>query len=104
MASAALDLSRRIFGDLSGRPALVVGAGEIGELVARHLSQARCQVTIANRTLERARQLAEQVGATARPFDQLHALLGLVDVVVCSTASPVPLITRESVAPVMKSR
>jgi len=104
MASAAVDLARRIFGDLAGRPALVVGAGEIGELAARHLGQARCKVLIANRTLDRARALAEQVGAAARPFEELHALLVAVDLVVCSTASPTPLFTRESVAPAMKAR
>lgn len=104
MASAAVDLSRRIFGDLQGRPALVVGAGEIGELAARHLSQARCKLLIANRTPERAQALAAQVGATARPFEELHALLVSVDLVVSSTASPTPLFTPESVAPAMKAR
>ncbi|HYV46927.1 MAG TPA: glutamyl-tRNA reductase [Myxococcaceae bacterium] len=104
MASAAVDLSRRIFGDLHGRPALVVGAGEIGELAARHLSQARCKVVIANRTRERAEALAAQVGAAVRPFEELHALLHSVDLVVSSTASPAPLFTRENVVPAMKAR
>ncbi|HEY8211024.1 MAG TPA: glutamyl-tRNA reductase [Myxococcaceae bacterium] len=104
MASAAVDLSRRIFGDLTGRPAMVVGAGEIGELAARHLAQARCKLLIANRTLERAQALAAEVGATARPFEELHALLVSVDLVVCSTASPAPLFTREHVVPAMKAR
>ncbi|HVE83281.1 MAG TPA: glutamyl-tRNA reductase [Myxococcales bacterium] len=104
MASAAVDLSRRIFGDLAGRPALVVGAGEIGELAARHLAQARCKLLIANRTLDRAQALASAVGAAARPFEELHALLHSVDLVVCSTASPVPLFTRDNVVPAMKAR
>lgn len=104
MASAAVALASRIFGELARRPALVVGAGEIAELAARHLSQARCQVAITNRTFERAAALAAEVGATARPFEELHALLGSVDLVVCSTASPMPLFTRESVLPAMKAR
>jgi len=104
MASAAVDLSRRIFGELAGRPALVVGAGEIGELAARHLIQARCKLLITNRTLERAQALAAEVGATARPFEELHALLLAVDLVVCSTASPVPLFTPETVVPAMRAR
>jgi glutamyl-tRNA reductase len=104
MASAAVSLASRIFGELSRRPALVVGAGEIGELAARHLIQARCEVLISNRTFERATALAAEVGGTARPFEELHVLLGSVDLVVCSTASPVPLFTRESVLPAMKAR
>jgi glutamyl-tRNA reductase len=105
MASAAVALAQKVFDGLSHKTVLVVGAGEMGELAARHLKQARAErVLITNRTLARAEALAAEVGGTARPFEELHALLKEADVVVCSTASPVPLFDKGNVGAVGKAR
>ncbi|HYH95000.1 glutamyl-tRNA reductase, partial [Hyalangium sp.] len=94
------------FDELADKTALVVGAGEMSELAARHLKQAKVgRLIITNRTLARAEALAAEVGgATARPFEELPALLKEVDVVVSSTASPVPLFTKENVGAVGRAR
>jgi len=105
MAAAAVQLASKVFDGLGGKTVLVVGAGEMGELAARHLKGAGAtKLLITNRTLARAEGLAAEVGGTARPFEELFALLAAADVVVCSTASPVPLFTRENVGAVGKAR
>ena len=105
MASAAVALATKVFDELSDKTALVVGAGEMGELAARHLKQAKVgKLLITNRTLARAETLAAEVGGTARPFEELSTLLKEADVVVCSTASPVALFNRENVGAVGKAR
>ncbi|MDY7225220.1 glutamyl-tRNA reductase [Hyalangium rubrum] len=105
MASAAVSLASKVFDELSDKTVLVVGAGEMGELAARHLKQAKAgRVLITNRTLSRAEALAAEVGGVARPFEELQVLLKEADVVVCSTASPVPLFTKENVGAVGRAR
>ncbi len=105
MASAAVALASKVFDELSDKTVLVVGAGEMGELAARHLKQARAgRLLVTSRTLARAQALADEVGGTARPFEELHALLKEADVVVCSTASPTPLFTQENVGAVGRAR
>ncbi|HET9450042.1 MAG TPA: glutamyl-tRNA reductase [Aggregicoccus sp.] len=107
MASAAVALASKVFEGLSDKTVLVVGAGEMGELAARHLQQAGAgRLLVTNRTLARAEALASELGAgvEARPFETLHGLLALADVVVCATSSQVPLFTRESVGAVGKAR
>ncbi|QRN94283.1 glutamyl-tRNA reductase [Archangium violaceum] len=105
MASAAVALASKVFDGLGDKTVLLVGAGEMAELAARHLKQAGAtRVFVANRTLARAEALAAEVGATARPFEELFSLLTAADVVVCSTASPVPIFTKENVGAVGKAR
>jgi len=106
MASAAVSLATKVFDQLSDKTALVVGAGEMGELAARNLKNAKVgRLIITNRTLARAEALAAEIGGTtARPFEELPALLKEADVVVCSTASPVPIFTKENVGAVGRSR
>ncbi len=105
MASAAVAMADRAFEALAGKTVLVVGAGEMGELAARHLKQAKIgQLLITNRTWARAEALASELGGTARPFEELPLLLVEADVVVCSTASPLPLFTRESLSAVGPER
>ena len=107
MASAAVALASKVFDGLHGKTVLVVGAGEMSEHAARHLKGAGAsRLVITNRTLARAQALALALGGgvEARPFEELQALLTAADVVVCSTASPVPIFTRESVAAVGKAR
>ncbi|WNG49047.1 glutamyl-tRNA reductase [Archangium minus] len=105
MASAAVALASKVYDGLGDKTVLLVGAGEMAELAARHLKQAGAtRLFVANRTLARAEALAAEVGATARPFEELFTLLTAADVVVCSTASPVPIFTKENVAAVAKAR
>ncbi|HEY3329375.1 MAG TPA: glutamyl-tRNA reductase [Capsulimonadaceae bacterium] len=108
IGSAAVELARQIFGDsLASHKVLILGAGKMSDLTARHL-QARGtpSVFVANRTFERAQQLAEQLGAgaEARSFDELPSLLVSSDIVICSTAAPHPVVTRDLVRTAMKGR
>ena len=105
MASAAVALVGKVFSSLADKTVLVVGAGEMSELAAKHLQGAGARrIVVTNRTLARAQALAEQVGGTAAPFEDLLTLLGQADVVVCSTASPVPIFTRANVQAVGRAR
>lgn len=105
MASAAVSLAGKIFGKLSGRCVLVVGAGEMGELTAKHLKSAGARrLLVANRTQARAEALAASLDGEAWPFERLDKALTAADVVVCSTASPEPIFTRKSVAGILESR
>ncbi|MBI3184795.1 MAG: glutamyl-tRNA reductase [Myxococcales bacterium] len=105
MASAAVELAKKLFGGLEGRSVLVVGAGEMAELAARHLSASGAtDLVVANRTYSRAEELAAAVGGKARPFEELFSLLVPADVVICSTASPTPIFTKQNVAAQLKPR
>lgn len=105
MASAAVEMAAKVFGDLKGRTVLVVGAGEISELAGKHLANAGAsRILITNRTFERAQALAVELRAEARRFEELPALLVEADVIVTSTASPTPIFTRESVGASLKAR
>jgi glutamyl-tRNA reductase len=87
--SVALEIAQGRLGELAGREAAVVGAGEISELAARALSNAHARISIvATRTRERAIALARRLGAQALPFEALQDTLERVDLVVSATASP----------------
>ena len=106
VGAAAVELATQIFGEsLAGHTVLVLGAGKMSEVTARHL-QARGApaVMVANRTYEKAEALAAQFGGTARRFDDLPTLLTTADIVVCSTAAPHPIISRELMQSVMRVR
>ena len=91
---AAVELARKIFEGLAGKVVLLVGAGEMSELAARHLvEQGALPLYVTNRTWSRAQELARGLGGIAVPFDQLEATLGVVDIVVTSTAAPEPIVT-----------
>ncbi|WP_084609853.1 glutamyl-tRNA reductase [Archangium violaceum] len=105
MASAAAALASKAWDGLGERTVLVVGAGEMSALAARHLRRAGVgRLVVVNRTLARAESLAAEVGGTARPLEELFTLLASADVVVSGTSSPVPLFTRENVAPALEGR
>ncbi|MEV4274325.1 glutamyl-tRNA reductase [Actinoplanes xinjiangensis] len=97
VVTAALDVAaEHLGGDLTGRPALIIGAGAMGSLSVATLTRNGVgPLRITNRSHDRADRLAEAYGATAIPFDQLDAVLREVDIVVCATASTVPVLTRE---------
>ncbi len=97
VASAAVQLARRIFAGLDQHTALLVGAGEMIELTARHLhAQGLNRMIIANRSLARAQDLALEFKASAITLDALDEHLPQADIVISSTASPVPVVTFEA--------
>jgi glutamyl-tRNA reductase len=105
VSSVAADLAARVFGDLGSATVLVVGAGEMAELAVRHLiSDGAADIRVANRTYERAVELAFQLGAKAVQFEGLRGQLLLADVVVTSTGSETPILGRTLVAEVMRQR
>ena len=90
----AVELGKKIFNELKGCAVLLIGAGEMAELAARHLVNAGAsRVLIANRTEATARQMADEFGATTVPFDQLDEALSEADVVICSTGAPTYVLT-----------
>ena len=94
VSSAAVQLAKKIFGDLAGRRAMILGAGDVAELSLECLLKEGVRVAIvANRTHERAQALAERHGATAMHYEQCWNSLSEVDVLLCSTASPIPVVT-----------
>lgn len=96
VSSAAVDLAKKIFGSLKGRRALVLGAGEMSETTLECLRGEGVRTAIvANRTWERARELAERWGGEAVKWEQFGTALAGVDIVICSTAAPHPVLTRE---------
>jgi glutamyl-tRNA reductase len=98
VSSAAVQLSKKIFGGLVGRRAMVLGAGEMAELALASLQQEGVRAAIvANRTFERASELAAQYGATAVHYDEAWVALADVDLLLCSTASPHPVVNAERV-------
>lgn len=104
ISSVAVDLAKRIFGDLAGSTVLLVGAGEMAEQAAKSLGKGAKSVRVCNRSFDRAASLAATFGGTAAPLDQLEAELVISDVVVASTSSKTFVITRDLVKRVMKQR
>jgi glutamyl-tRNA reductase len=105
VASVAVQLAESIFGGLCERRALVLGAGAMAELTARHLLGKKvAQLTISNRTFEKAAVLAEKLEAGALPWKDFPEALGLADIVIASTGSQRPVVTREMVAAALKAR
>ncbi|MEP6470937.1 MAG: glutamyl-tRNA reductase [Acidobacteriota bacterium] len=105
IASIGVELANKVFGDLSERTLLLLGAGETGSLFARHALEAGARhLKVASRTLEHAGNLAERVGATAVPWDAVSRELPTADIVIGTTASPQPVIRREDVEAAMRQR
>lgn len=105
VAYAAVTLARKIFGDLEGRPALLLGAGKMSELAARHLvGHGVSPLVVANRTYSRADDLAREFGGIAVPWDQAFDQLEKVDIVVTGTAAPEPVVRKERVQRAMRAR
>jgi glutamyl-tRNA reductase len=105
IASAAVDLAAQIFGDLDGRQVLVVGAGKMGDLSARHLKSAGVgELVVTNRTASRAAEVAERLGGRSAPWEQLDQLLTRADIVICSTGATEPVLRRDRISRVMRAR
>jgi glutamyl-tRNA reductase len=94
----AVELGKKIFDSLKGHTILLIGAGEMAELSARHLLNAGAsRLLITNRTEESAKRLASEFGGTAAPFEELEKTLADADIVICSTGSPTFVVTEEMV-------
>ncbi|TQV76475.1 glutamyl-tRNA reductase [Aliikangiella marina] len=105
VAYAAVTLAKRIFANFGPVKALFIGAGETIELAARHLSrQGVVQMSVANRTVERAQKLADEFGATAYGLSSLPELVASADIIISSTASPVPVIGKGLMEKAIKQR
>jgi glutamyl-tRNA reductase len=105
VAFAACTLARQIFESLAELSVLLVGAGETIELVARHLHEHQVKhMMIANRTRERAQALATEVGAEVITLPEIDARLADADIIISSTASPLPIIGKGMVERALKSR
>ncbi|MEP7087858.1 MAG: glutamyl-tRNA reductase [Gemmatimonadota bacterium] len=104
-SSAAVQLASKIFGSLSGRHAMVLGAGEMAELALECLASEGVRTAIvANRTHERAEELAERYKAQALHYDECWARLADVDLLICSTAAPHAIVGVEQISVSLKAR
>lgn len=105
VAYAACTLAKHIFESLTSATVLLVGAGETIELVAKHLASNGCQkMIVANRTRERAMGLASEFGAQVISLQEIPAHLAKADIVISSTASPLPIIGKGMVESAIKAR
>ncbi|MDI6796623.1 MAG: glutamyl-tRNA reductase [Desulfatibacillaceae bacterium] len=102
---AAVELAKKIFEDLLGRKVLLVGAGEMAELAVEHLINHRAKdIFVANRTFERAVELARRFSGTPVRFSEIGRVLTSVDIVISSTGSPEIVINKDTVKAAMKAR
>ncbi|HEY4216946.1 MAG TPA: glutamyl-tRNA reductase [Gemmatimonadaceae bacterium] len=105
VSSAAVQIAKQIFGSLAGKRAMVLGAGEMAELALECLGDQGVRTSIvANRTFERAVEVAGRYGAVAMHYDQCWSALADVDVLVSSTAAPHPIVFVNHVQPALQSR
>lgn len=105
VAYAAVNITQHIFSKLSECTALLIGAGETIELVARHLrDKGAARIIIANRTLERAQVLVDKVGGEAVTLADIPDYLAVTDIVVSSTASQLPILGKGAVESALKTR
>jgi glutamyl-tRNA reductase len=102
---AAVQLIEKIFSNLNRRSALIIGAGESGELAAKHLFERGIgKLTVTNRTLERAEKLASSLNAKVLPFNEFKESLHEFDVVLSATSSDNLILTREDILASAKKR
>lgn len=105
VAYAACMLAKQIFESMKNVTVLLVGAGETIELVAKHLSSTHCKnIIVANRTIERAKLLADQFGGEVITLSEIPEHLPRADIVISSTASPLPIIGKGMVETALKKR
>lgn len=105
VAYAAVSLSQQIFSDLSEIDALLIGAGETIDLVAQHLHQKKVRsITVANRTLSRAQELAHSYNARVLLLSEIPEILHQADMVISSTASQLPILGKGAVESALKLR
>jgi glutamyl-tRNA reductase len=105
VSTAAIELARKIFESLEGKSALIIGAGKIGEMTVKNLySRGVSSVVVANRTFEKAQELAGIFGGRAIRFEEMGEALNAADIVLSSTSAPHFVIGRGCIAAAMKQR
>jgi len=105
IGSVAVDMARDFFGTLKDRSALVVGAGEMSMLTAKSLAgNGISTIIVANRTVDKAREIAHRLGGQAVNYDDFQRQLESVDIVISSTAAPHPILKRSMVEKIMEHR
>jgi glutamyl-tRNA reductase len=102
---AAVELAKKIFEDLSSKSFMLIGAGEMAELAAKHLINTGVQdVYVTNRTHERAEELAREFEGKVVPFEGYVDELQYIDIVICSTGAPDYILRKDQLHSVMKAR
>jgi glutamyl-tRNA reductase len=102
---AAIELGKKIFGELAGKRVMLIGAGEMAELAVEHLIRNRAgMITVANRTFERGVELARRFSGKAIKFEEIVDTIPEVDIVISSTGASGYVLTKEQVKRAMKSR
>jgi len=102
---AAVELARQIFGELETKKVLLVGAGKMSELAARHLRRAGCtRIFVTNRTRARAEEMASLVGGEVVEYESFRGRLQEMDIVLTSSGSPEYLLKKEEMKQVLKKR
>lgn len=105
ISSAAVELAKKIFGDLEGKHVMLLGAGEMAELAAQHLlGNGVKNIMVANRTFERAEELAKEFKGDAIRFDHFPDALVMVDILICATGAPHYVVSREMTAKALRGR
>ena len=105
ISSVAVDLARKIFGDLAGRSVLILGAGEMAELALRHLVEDGVRsILVANRSYDRAVALAKQFQGRAVTYDDFRREIVEADIVISSTSAPHVILKREDMQVIIQER
>jgi len=105
IGSVAVGMARDFFGSLKDRSALVIGAGEMSMLTARHLAgNGISTITVANRTVAKAKEIAHRLGGQAVDYEDFEHQLEQVDIVISSTAAPHPVIKKSLIEKIMEHR
>ncbi len=105
VSTVAVDLAKRVFNDLAGKRVLVVGAGKMSRLAARHLyTSGAHEIVVTNRSPEKAQKLADEIDGVAKPWDDLEQLLVASDIVISSTGAREPILTKKLFKKVAKQR
>ncbi len=105
VSSVAVELAKRVFGDLAGKSVLVIGAGKMSALAARHLrADGAARICVTNRSLDRAERLAAEIDGIAKPWENLELEIANADVVISSTGAREPILTKKLMKRAMKLR
>ncbi|MBT8049214.1 MAG: glutamyl-tRNA reductase [Xanthomonadales bacterium] len=105
VAYTAVVLARQIFGDLGTKTVVLVGAGEMVQLCGRYLrDHGIANLLIVNRSMDKAREISAELGATAMTLDQLGEALPMADILISSTASPSPVIMKADIKAALRQR
>jgi len=105
ISTAAVELAKKIFGELEGKTVMLLGAGEMAELAAQHLlGNGVKNIMVANRTFERAEELALEFKGDAIRFEHFPDAMVMIDILICATGAPNYVVTRDIVAKASKDR